>query len=85
MRYQIDFLLPLKLQKISYYFGLCQKILLVNQFAGFFTFDLFDLLILIPGFHCYIVLVVTVDIITVIIIIIIIFVLYLTSVNNLCE
>ena len=26
------------------------------SFAGFFTFDLFDLLILIPGFHCYIVL-----------------------------
>ena len=55
MRYQVDFLLPLKLQKISYYFGLCWKILLANQFAGFFTFDLFDLLILIPGVHCYIV------------------------------
>ena len=52
MRYQVDFLLPLKLQKISYYFGLCWKILLVNQFAGFFTFDLFDLLILIPRDHC---------------------------------
>ena len=51
MRYQVDFLLPLKLQKISYYFGLYQKILLVNQFAGFFTFDLFDLLILIQGVH----------------------------------
>ena len=48
MRYQGDFLLPLKLQKISYYFGLCWKIILVNQFAEFFTFDLFDLLILIP-------------------------------------
>ena len=57
MRYQVDFLLPLKLQKISYYFGLCWKILLANQFAGFFTFDLFDLLILILGIHCYIVLV----------------------------
>ena len=57
MRYQVDFLLPLKLQKISYYFGLCQKILLANQFAGFFTSDLFDLLISIPGVHCYIVLV----------------------------
>ena len=57
MGYQVDFLLPLKLQKISYYFGLCRKILLANQFAGFFTFDLFDLLILIPGVHCYIVLV----------------------------
>ena len=55
MRYQVDFLLPLKLQKISYYFGLCRKISLANQFAGFFTFDLFDLLILIPGgplLHC---------------------------------
>ena len=57
MGYQVDFLLPLKLQKISYYFGLCWKILLANQFAGFFTFDLLDLLILIPGIHCYIVLV----------------------------
>ena len=56
MRYQVDFLLPLKLQKI-YYFGLCRKILLANQFAGFFTFDLFDLLILILGIYCYIVLV----------------------------
>ena len=53
MRYQVDFLLPLMLQKI-YYFGLCQKILLANRFAGFSTFDLFDLLILIPGVHCYI-------------------------------
>ena len=52
MRYQVDFLLPLKVQKISYYFRLCWKILLVNQFAGFFTFDLFDLLILIPLLHC---------------------------------
>ena len=57
MRYQVDFLLPLKLQKISHYFGLCWKILLANQFAGFFTFDLFDLLILILRVHCYIVLV----------------------------
>ena len=56
MRYQVDFLLPLKLQKICY-FGLCRKILLANQFAGFLTFDLFDLLMLIPGVHCYIVLV----------------------------
>ena len=31
--------------------------LLANQFAGFFTFNLCDLLILIPGVHCYIVLV----------------------------
>ena len=50
------FLVPLKLQKI-YYFGLYWKILLGNQFAGFLTFDLFDLLILTPGDHCYIVLV----------------------------
>ena len=57
MRYQDDFSLPLKLQKISYYLGLCQKILLANQFAGYFTFNLFDLLILIPAVHCYIVLV----------------------------
>ena len=52
MRYQVDFLLPLNLQKISCYFGLCCKLLLANQFAGFFTFDLFNLLILIPGVHC---------------------------------
>ena len=57
MRYQVDFLIPLKLQKISYYFGLCRKILLANQFAGFLIFDLCDLLIIIPGVHCYIVLV----------------------------
>ena len=56
MRYQADFLLPLKLEKM-YYFGLCRKILLANQFARFFTFDLFDLLVLIPGVHRYIVLV----------------------------
>ena len=56
MRYHVDFLLLMKLQK-RYYFGLCLKIVLPNQFAGFFTFDLFDLLILIPGVHCYIVLV----------------------------
>ena len=61
MRYQVDFLLPLKLQKIPYYFGLCRKILLANQFAGFFTCDLCYLLILIPGVHCYIVLVLFVN------------------------
>ena len=53
MMCQVDFLLPLKLQKI-YYFGLCQKTFLANQLAGFFTFDL---LTLIPGVHCYVVLV----------------------------
>ena len=57
MRYQVDFLIPWKLQKISYYYGLCRKILLANQFAGVFTFDLCELLIVIPGVHCYIVLV----------------------------
>ena len=51
MRYQVDFLLPLKLQKLCY-FGLCRKMLLVNQFPGFFTFDLFDLLIWMFGVHC---------------------------------
>ena len=54
MRYQVDFLLPSKLQKI-FYFGLYRKILLANQFAGFFTFDLFDFLILNtrgPLLHC---------------------------------
>ena len=57
MRYQVDFLFPLKLQKISYYFGLFQKILSANQLAGFFTFDICDLLILILEVHCYILLV----------------------------
>ena len=37
MSYQVDFLLPLKLQKLSCYFGLSRRILLANQFAGFFT------------------------------------------------
>ena len=55
MRYQFDFLLLLKLQKISYYFALCWKILLASQGARFFTFHIFDLLILMPGVHCYIV------------------------------
>ena len=57
MRYQVDFLLPLKVQKMSYYFGLCWTIPLVNQFTGYFTFDLFDFLILISGIHCYVVIV----------------------------
>ena len=30
---------------------------MVSQFSEFFAFDLFDLLILIPGVHCFIVLV----------------------------
>ena len=33
------------------------KILLANQFAGFFTFGLFELLILIPVVYCCIVIV----------------------------
>ena len=57
MRYQVEFLLPLKQQKISCYFGLCWKMFFANQFGGLFTFDLFDLLILIPGVRSYIVLV----------------------------
>ena len=56
MRYQVDFLLPLKLQKICY-FGLCDKIRSANLFAGFFNFDFFELLILILEVHYYIVLV----------------------------
>ena len=48
MRYQVDFLLPLKLQKYAV-LGYDPKVLLANQFAGFFTIDLFDMLILIPG------------------------------------
>ena len=56
MRYKVDFLLPLKLQKI-YYFVLWWKILLANQFAEFFIFDLFEFLILIPWVHSYIVIV----------------------------
>ena len=36
MKYQVGFFLPLKLEKISCYFD--SKILLANQFAGFFTF-----------------------------------------------
>ena len=47
----------MKLQKILYYFGLCWKILFADQFAGFFTFDLFHLLILTVGVHCYVLLV----------------------------
>ena len=50
MMYQVDFLLPLKLEEICY----DPKILLFNQFAGYFSFGLFDLLNVIPGVHCYI-------------------------------
>ena len=54
MRDQVIFFLPLKLEIC--YFGNDPKILLANQFAGYFAFGLFDLLNLIPGVHCYIVL-----------------------------
>ena len=57
MRDQVDFLPPLKLQMISYILSNGFKKLLANQFAEFLTFDLFVLLILIPGVNCYIVLV----------------------------
>ena len=52
--HQADFLLLLKLQTIL---GYDPKILLATRFAGFFTFDLFHLLTLMLGVHCYIVLV----------------------------
>ena len=55
MMYQVDFLLLLKLQKISYYFELWQKILLVSQFAEFFYFCLVWLVNLNYGYplsHC---------------------------------
>ena len=45
------FFASIEATKISCYFGLWPQILLANQFTGFFTFDLFDLLILIPGVH----------------------------------
>ena len=54
LRYRADFLLPLKLQTVL---GYDPKILLATLFPGFFTFDLFDLLTLMLGVHCYIVLV----------------------------
>ena len=48
MRYQVDFLPPLKLKKYKTILGYAAKYS-ANQFAGFFNFDLFDLFILIPG------------------------------------
>ena len=51
MMYQVDFLLPLKLEEILCY---DPKTLLVNQFAEYFSFGLFDLLNVMPGVHCYI-------------------------------
>ena len=57
MGYQVDSLLPLKLEEILCYYGLWIKILLANQFAGFSTVGLFDLLNLILRVHWYTVLV----------------------------
>ena len=48
--YQVDFLLPLKLQK----YHVCR---MANQFVEFFIFELFDFLILALEVHCYMVLV----------------------------
>ena len=50
-------------RKISCYFRLDPKILLTNEFARFFIFDLLDLLILTSEVHCYIVLVSVVSIV----------------------
>ena len=50
MRYQVEFLLPLKQKKNILFW-----VMLENSLGQ--TFDLFDLLILLPGVHCYIVLV----------------------------
>ena len=52
MGYEVDFLFRLNLQ-IKH----DPKILLANHSAGYFTFELLDMLILIPGIHYYIVLV----------------------------
>ena len=57
MKYQVDFFLPLKQQKISSYFGLWPQNTLGQSVCRIFCFDLFDLLILIPVVHCYTVLV----------------------------
>ena len=57
MRYQVDSLLPLKLDKKFCVMGYDPKILLANQFAAFFTIGQFHLLDLIPVVYCYIVLV----------------------------
>ena len=57
MRCHVDFLLLLELQKNHAFWGYDPQNLLADLFTGFFTFELFDLLILIPGIHCCIVLV----------------------------
>ena len=59
MSYQVDFCFHWNWKKYTI-LGYDPKILLANQFAGYFTFGLFDLLNLIPGVHCYIILVIVV-------------------------
>ena len=56
MRYQVDSLLSLNWKNIMFW-DYDPKMLLTYQFPGLFTFDLFDLLNLIPEVHCYIALV----------------------------
>ena len=50
--YEVDFLFRLNLQMKHDH-----KILLANHSAGYFTFELLDMLIFIPGIHYYIILV----------------------------
>ena len=56
MSYQVDFFHYWSDKKYLVILGYGLKNLLANQSAEFFTFDLFGMLILIPGVHCYIVL-----------------------------
>ena len=56
MRYQVDFFFHRNQKKYYPILDYDPKIPLDYQLARYFTFDLFDLLILIPGVHCYIVL-----------------------------
>ena len=57
MMYQVDFLLLLKLRKISFCFGLWPQKTLGQTLCRIFTFDQFDMLILKQEVHCCIVLV----------------------------
>ena len=50
---QLAFCFHWNLKKYYAILGYDPKILSANQFAGYFTFGLFDLLSLIPGVHCY--------------------------------
>ena len=59
MRYQVDFLLPLKLEQILCYFGLWPQNTLDQSVCRMFYFWLLDLLNIKPGVHCHIVLVKT--------------------------